>query len=99
MTARDGLPPIHPGMILRDEIDALELSANRLARALAIPTNRITAILNGTRAITADTALRLARLFGTSPEFWMNLQQDYELKQARVEAGEAIERMVQLHAP
>jgi addiction module HigA family antidote len=94
MNAIDGMPPIHPGEILRDELLALDLSASRFAKALAVPANRVTGILNGTRAITADTALRLSRYFGTSAEFWMNLQQDYELKRARAEAGAAIERSV-----
>lgn len=74
--------PIHPGEILQDELDELDLSANALARYLATPANRITFILNGKRSITADTALRLAKFFGTSPEFWLNLQIDYNLKVA-----------------
>lgn len=74
------------------------MSANAFAKALAIPTNRVTGILNGTRAITADTALRLSRYFGTTAEFWMNLQQDYELKRACAAAGAAIEQAVRPRA-
>ncbi len=86
--------PIHPGEILRDELAERGLSANALAKALGVPANRITGILNGTRALTADTALRLARCFGTSPEFWMNLQQAYELRRAQLKNGTVIERTV-----
>ena len=71
---------IHPGEILREEfMRPFKLSANRLAGAMGVPTNRITAILNGTRGVTGETALLLARVFGTTPEFWMNLQIRYEL--------------------
>jgi addiction module HigA family antidote len=75
--------PIHPGEILRDEyLLPLDMSANRLADALGVPTNRITSIINGERAVTADTALRLGKFFQTSPDFWMNLQQRYDLRVA-----------------
>ncbi len=85
----------HPGEILREEFLApLGMSANALARELRVPPNRITAIVNGTRSVTADTALRLARYFGTTPEFWINLQAGHELSRARVEAGREIERAV-----
>jgi len=78
------LDPIPPGEILREEfMRPLGISINALARALAVPPNRIGAIVNGTRAITADTALRLSLYFGNSPEFWMNLQAHYDLKMAR----------------
>ena len=90
----NAMRPIHPGEILRDELAERGLSANALAKALGVPANRITGILNGTRALTADTALRLARCFGTSPEFWMNLQQAYELRRAQLENGTVIERTV-----
>lgn len=74
----------HPGEMLRAEfLEPHRLSANALANALHVPANRITAILNGQRSITADTALRLGRFFGTSAEFWLNLQKDYELRTAR----------------
>ncbi len=90
----NAMRPIHPGEILREELAERGLSASALAKALGVPANRITGILNGTRALTADTALRLARYFGTSAEFWMNLQQAYELRRARKENGKAIERTV-----
>ncbi len=90
----NAMRPIHPGEILRDELAERGLSANALARALGVPANRITGILNGTRALTADTALRLARCFGTSPEFWMNLQQAYELRSAQLKNGTVIKRTV-----
>ncbi len=71
-------PLIHPGEILADELEELGISATALSRALDVPTNRITQIINGQRAITAETALRLGRWFGTSAEFWLNLQKQYE---------------------
>jgi antitoxin HigA-1 len=79
--------PIHPGEILKEEfMRPLSLSANALARAVRVPPNRISAIVNGERALTADTALRLAKAFGTTAEFWLNLQKQYELDCARDEA-------------
>ncbi len=86
--------PVHPGEILRDELTEIELSASALARALDVPSNRITAILNGQRGITADTALRLARYFGTTPQLWLNLQKTYELRQAEITAGRSIAERV-----
>lgn len=80
--------PIHAGEILRDELDALEVSGAELARILDVPANRIYQILSGKRAVTADTALRLAQYFGTSADFWMNLQKIYELDVARLDIGE-----------
>jgi len=88
------LPPIHPGELLREDMEALGLSARALAEAIAVPHNRISAILRGRRAITADTALRLAAYFGTSAEVWMNLQLTYDLKTAERESGEAIRKAV-----
>jgi addiction module HigA family antidote len=74
------LAPVHPGEILKEEfMRPLSLSANALANAVRVPPNRISAIVNGERGLTADTALRLARAFGTAPEFWLNLQTQYEL--------------------
>ena len=70
---------IHPGEILKGELEELNLSANAFAKALDVPTNRITAILNEQRGVTADTALRLARFFGSTPDFWMSLQQRWDL--------------------
>lgn len=74
------MSPIHPGEILRGELEYLGLSANRFAIELHVPANRITSILNGKRSITAETALRLAKFFGTMPQFWINLQASYDLK-------------------
>ena len=82
--------PVHPGEVLREELDELGLSANALARALGVPANRVTAILNGQRGLSADTALRLARYFGTTPQLWMNLQKTWELRQAEIESGREI---------
>ncbi len=92
------LPPIHPGQHLRDELDELGLSINALARALDVPTNRITAILNGKRSITADTAYRLSCFFGTSAEFWLNLQQSFDLAVLRRDQAEKIAKAVRPHA-
>jgi len=73
---------IHPGEHLAEQLEALSISAAELGRNLKVPTNRITGILNGRRAITGDTALRLGHFFGTSPEFWLNLQKIFELRLA-----------------
>ena len=81
---------IHPGEHLAEELEALEMSAAELARQLQVPTNRITGIINGQRAITGDTALRLGHFFGTSPQFWLNLQSLYELRVAEQKAGKSI---------
>jgi addiction module HigA family antidote len=82
------LPPIHPGEHLREDFMVpLHLSAYRLAQDIRVPTTRIQAIVSERRGITGDTALRLARYFGTTPEFWMNLQRDYELEKAEIEHG------------
>jgi addiction module HigA family antidote len=85
---------IHPGEILKDELDEMGYSANAFAKALGVPANRITAILNEQRSITADTALRLARFLGTTPEFWMSLQSAYDVKKARDSVGKEIEKRV-----
>src|SRR6266436_1560652 len=90
------LTAIHPGEHLAEELGALEMSAAELARHLSVPTNRITGILNGQRSITGDTALRLAHFFGTSAEFWLNLQSLYELRRARKKAGESIKALPRL---
>ena len=82
---------IHPGEHLAEELKALDMSAAELARQLDVATNRITQILNGRRAITGDTALRLAHFFGTSAEFWLNLQSLYELRLAQNKAGKSIQ--------
>ncbi len=88
------MPAVHPGEILRGELKEIGMSASAFARALDVPANRITGILNGQRAITADTALRLARFFGTSARFWLNLQQAYDLKVAERAAGKKIRKAV-----
>ena len=85
--------PIHPGAHLAEELTELDMSASELARQLGVPTNRITGILNGARAITGDTALRLAHYFGTSPEFWINLQTMYELRAAEQRLGNTLKRL------
>jgi antitoxin HigA-1 len=82
--------PVHPGRVLKRELTARELSANRLALSLRLPSGRITEILNGKRGISPETALRLARYFGNSPRFWLNLQSNYELAVAEREIGERI---------
>jgi addiction module HigA family antidote len=84
---------IHPGEHLAEELKELQMSAAALARHLKVPTNRITQILNGDRDITADTALRLAHFFGTSAEFWVNLQSLYDLRIAQQETGEVIKAL------
>lgn len=94
MTFINGMRPVHPGEILREELEALDISANAFAAALDVPGNRITAILKGQRGITADTALRLSRYLGTTAEFWLNLQKTYELRVAEVEMGEVIKKTV-----
>ena len=81
---------IHPGEHLAEELKELGMSAAALARNIKVPTNRITEILNRRRAVTGDTALRLAHFFGTSPEFWLNLQKLYELRLAERKAGKDI---------
>jgi addiction module HigA family antidote len=85
--------PIHPGEHLAEELDALDMSAAALARKLRVSTNRVTQILNGTRSITGDTALRLAHFFGTSPQFWLNLQSLYDLKIAQQKSGKSIKSL------
>jgi antitoxin HigA-1 len=89
----------HPGEVLNEEfLKPLGLSANALAIALRVPATRIGAIVKGERAVTADTALRLARFFGTSPEFWVNMQATHDLTKARLENGATIERDIRPRA-
>src|SRR5262249_52469758 len=90
------LTAIHPGEHLAEELEALNMSAAELARQLDVPTNRITSIINGQRSVTDDTALRLAHFFGTSAEFWLNLQALYDLRVAEEKAGKAIKRLPKL---
>ena len=87
---------IHPGAHLAEELKELGISAAELARQIAVPVNRVTAIINGQRSITADTALRLGHWFGTSAEFWLNLQKLYELRLAREEVGARVDRLPRL---
>ena len=94
MNAKNGMRPVHPGEVLRDDLDALGMSASELSKALGVPVNRMTMILNGQRSISADTALRLARYFGTTPQLWLNLQKTWELRRAEIEAGREIAERV-----
>ena len=91
--------PIHPGEHLAEQLKALDMSAAELARRLAVPTNRVTAIIKGQRAVTGDTALRLGHFFGNSPQFWLNLQSLYELRVAGNRSGAEIESLPTLSAP
>src|SRR5689334_26951 len=79
------LPPVHPGEILKETLEDLGISMNRLAQEIHVPANRIGAIVAGTRSVTGETALRLARYFGTTPQYWMNLQGRYDLESAQDE--------------
>ena len=97
MPPKNAMRPVHPGEILRpapSHSRALDLSANALSKALDVPVNRITAILHGQRDVTADTALRLARYFGTTPQVWLNLQQTYDLRRAQIAVGSRIAESV-----
>jgi antitoxin HigA-1 len=85
--------PIHPGEVLAEELRALNVTPTELARQLKVPANRITGIINGARAVSADTALRLGHWFGMSAEFWLNLQKSYELRLAERESGSEIKRL------
>jgi addiction module HigA family antidote len=85
--------PIHPGEHLAEELKELGISAAELARQIEVPVNRITEIMNGERGVTADTALRLGHWFGTSAEYWLNLQKLYELRRAREEVGDRLEKL------
>jgi len=86
--------PIHPGKFLADELEALNMNATQLAETLHVPPNRIYQILQGKRAITADTALRLSQWLGTSAEMWLNLQKLYELRLAEQQMGEEIRKTI-----
>lgn len=86
-------PPIHPGEILAEELEEIGVSPTELSRQLAVPPNRISQIIQGKRSITGDTALRLGHWFGTSPQFWLNLQTAYDLRLAEQEAGAAIRKL------
>ena len=98
MPPRD-LPPVHPGEQLREEfLKPLELSAYKLAKEIDVPVSRVQELVAERRSVTGDTALRLARYFGTTPEFWLNLQRDYDLSLARIAAGDAIASKVRPRA-
>jgi len=86
-------PAIHPGEILKEELDEADISAAELARNLGVPHNRFTEIIRGSRSITGDTALRLAHWFGTTPQFWLNLQTQYDLRIAEQNIGDALENL------
>ncbi len=94
MNSGSGMQPVHPGEILGEELEERGLSASALAAALGVPANRVTAILNGQRGVTADTALRLARYFGTTPQLWLNLQKTFDLRVAEIRSGRDIARRV-----
>ena len=85
--------PIHPGEFLIDELMEIGITATELSRRIGVPPNRISQIIQGKRNITADTALRLGKFFGTGPELWMNLQKEYELDQAKSKIGEKIRKI------
>ncbi len=89
MTTRNKMRPIPPGEVLREQLEELDISANALAAALHVPPNRISAILKAERELTPDTALRLERFFGTSAQFWLNLQMAYDLRKAEIELAKA----------
>ncbi len=94
MGTKNGMRPVHPGEILRDELEELGLSANALSKALGVSVNRVTKILKGQRGVSVDTALRLARYFGTTPQLWLNLQKSWELRQAEIQIGRTIAEQV-----
>ena len=94
MSVTNGMRPVHPGEILGEELEELGMSAEALATALDIPTARVTKILEGERGMTADTALRLARYLGTTPQLWLNLQKTFELRVAEIERGREIAERV-----
>lgn len=98
MTITEKIPPIHPGEVLMEDfINGFDITQNRLAVAIGVPPRRINEIVHGKRGISADTALRLAKYFGTSAEFWINLQSHYELDRADDQAGEQIAAITPLH--
>ena len=94
---KDRLPPIHPGVVLAEDfMKPLGLSQYRVAKDIGVPALRISQIVNGKRSITADTAMRLARYFGTSPDVWLRLQARYDLEVAQIKYGERIEKEVKV---
>jgi addiction module HigA family antidote len=96
---RNKMRPVSPGEVLREQLEELDMSANALASALHVPANRITGILNAERALTPDTALRLERFFsGTTAQFWLNLQTNYDLRKAELETGDGLRDIKPLKA-
>lgn len=96
---QNGMRPIHPGEILREEyLEPLGMSVNALSKALHVPATRMNEIVRGNRGVTADTALRLARYFGTSERFWLNLQTEYELRQAQISKSQQVQKEVKPRA-
>jgi addiction module HigA family antidote len=93
LTTTKTLAPVHPGQILAEDLRDAGISMNQLAKALKVPMNRISAIVNGQRGITGDTAVRLARYWGTSPQYWMNLQSHYELELAKDALANSIKQI------
>ena len=98
MSTSNGMRPVHPGEVLREELEELNMSTSALAAELDVPPNRITEVVKCERSVTADTALRLARYLGTTPEFWMNLQKTYELRMAGIKAGKEISKRIKPRA-
>jgi len=94
--ATDNLPPVHPGEFLRDDLEALGLSARRFAEHIGVPPNAVTEILRGERRVTAPMALRIGKAFGTDPRYWTNLQSLYETKKAQAEIGDALSAITPL---
>jgi addiction module HigA family antidote len=92
------LTPVHPGEILAEELETIKVSVAAFARALDVPQSRMAEIINGKRGVSADTALRIAAYFGTSPRFWLNLQSAYDLASAQATNGEHIKKAVRPHA-
>src|ERR1700761_8907164 len=97
-SAVNNLPPIHPGRILRRQLDALSMSARKFANHIGVPPNAVTEILNADRSVTALMALRLGKAFGTTPQFWLNLQSAYDLKRASTDMPPDVEAIQQLVA-
>jgi addiction module HigA family antidote len=93
-TTKKKFPPVHPGELLKQDLEDIDVSMNALARAISVPSGRIVQIVNGKRGISAETALRLGFYFGTSAEYWMNLQKKYELETAQDQMATRIQREV-----
>ena len=91
----DKLPPVHPGEILKETLEDLGISMNRLSREIHVPANRVSSIIAGQRSITGETALRLARYLGTTPEYWLNMQARYDLETARDKWAERVQSEIQ----